>query len=108
MSETTGSETEVPNNILTFKEFTVRNPIPRYNNLVLYFITNWSGHLHRRQAHFQRFQKENPELEERLRQGLMSLKYFTGELVEPYDADLYEAYKIMRSYDGVSDRNLFG
>lgn len=57
--------------------------------------------------HFQRFQNEHPELEETLRIGLMSIgEFFTAENTRPFDANLYEAYKIMRSY-GVSDNDLF-
>jgi len=97
-----------PKDFMSFEEFTRRNPSPRYNNLVLYFYTTGSGPLYRQAEHFKRFEQEHPDLERRLREGLMSLSggFSYSEDLRQHDADLYEAYKIMRSY-GVSDRDIF-
>lgn len=108
MSETPAPKEGVTQKILSFEEFTARTPSPKYNNLVLYFTTGENGEkFYRSQAHFQKFLEEHPELEKRLRIGIMSLNYFSGETFKPFDRDLYEAYKILRTYEGVSDGNLF-
>ena len=94
--------------ILSFEDFTHRDPVARYNNLFLYFAGE-SGEDYRKKAHYQRFAQENPEMAGSLCDKIQNQRdksMWTSESLKPFDQDLYEAYKIMRSY-GVSDRDLF-
>jgi|APSaa5957512576_1039674.scaffolds.fasta_scaffold25277_2 hypothetical protein len=94
---------------LSFEDFADRSEIVvRYNNLYLHFVTTGAGPDYRGTGHFRRFLKEHPRLEEKLREGIMgrSESEGTSASLKPFDEDLYEAYKIMRSY-GASDRDLF-
>jgi hypothetical protein len=94
--------------ILSFEEFSHRDTIPRYNNFFLYFSAG-AGETYRQATHYQRFAQENPELARTLCDKIQNQRdrqLSTSESLKPFDADLYEAYKIMRSY-GVSDRELF-
>ncbi len=94
---------------LNFEDFTFRNPNPSYNNLILYFYTTGIGPVYRATEHFQRFQKENPDLEYRLREGIMALDILSGfsNDLKKFDKDLYDSYLIMRSY-GIPDKVLIG
>lgn len=96
--------------ILTFEKFTERDVllIPRYNNFILYFATSGVGLYMREEPFFDKFQKEHPLLEERLRAAVTSRKRRAmTEALKPFDKDLYAAYLIMRFY-GASNGKLIG
>ena len=95
--------------ILTFEQFTDRkNEFPRYNNFALLFRKGTAFFkVWREQEYFQGFQRETPELEERLTTGISALEGLTSEALVPYDHDLYGAYRIMRKH-GASDATLIG
>lgn len=91
--------------ILSFEEFSRRDPVPRYNNFFLYFTRNPD---YKKNLYYQRFVKEYPEIASTLSEKISKHcegKY-TSQSMKQFDQELYEAYKIMRSY-GVSDRDLF-
>lgn len=99
------------NQPLTFEEFVERDPIrpmPRYDNFYLYFMTTNLSQEFRKRPFFQRFQEEQPDLEERLTMGIMNRDRSLGisESLRPFDSDLYQAYLIMRGY-GASNKELF-
>ncbi len=96
--------------ILTFEEFSFRDEksnTPKYNNFFLYFLD--PGHL--KTEVYKKFQSENPDMARLLCDKIedvqmKALLCGTSEALKPFDRDLYEAYKIMRSY-GFSDKELF-
>jgi len=104
---------------LTFEEFVERVPIeplvendpgiPRYNNFNLHFDTVGIGQFYRTQQHFQRFQRENPDLEKRLSKYMAERdkSVDSRESFKPFERDMYEAYLIMSGYEGISDKDLF-
>lgn len=105
-----------PEAILSFEEFTARDrvQIPRYNNFILFFYTTGAGIQFREKSFFQKFQQENPVLERRLTTEIMALDTKACDSqgnsifitkIQKLDADLYEAYKIMKSY-GATDTEL--
>ena len=98
--------------VLNLEEFSRRNSkfnIPTYNNLVAFFMdcefSNKPG-VYRSHDFFKRFAKENSELERRLTLAITKLDRINSYTLEPFTNDLYEAYKIMKSY-GVSNPDLF-
>ena len=96
--------------ILSFEEFSYRGQDeqypPHYNNFFLYF----SDFGHRRtKDYFLKFRSEQAALATSLCgkvQRLLIEKVPRSEALRSVDRELYEAYKIMRSY-GISDRDLF-
>ncbi|MEK7128603.1 MAG: hypothetical protein AAB933_03520 [Patescibacteria group bacterium] len=82
--------------------------IPNYNNFFLFFVSGPSGDVHRKKKHFERFVSEHPSLNLTLHNGIGDIPPYSdvSENLKPYDQNLYEVYKIMRSY-GVSDKELF-
>ena len=108
MPEPTEPSQEQP--ILSFEEFVASNPrtgYPRYNNFFGYFDSQMAV-FYKDEPHYVRFEKENPELTEKIKQGVANRDRSVDSNValQPIIPDLYEAYKIMRSY-GVSDDMLF-
>ena len=80
----------------------------RYNNFFLYFAGR-AGEIYRKAEHYKRFAEEHPDMAASLCDKIQNQRdrnKFTSESLKPFDADLHEAYKIMKSY-GVSDRDLF-
>lgn len=107
MSETPPIPEQKPQ-ILSLEEFARRSPIPRYNNFFLYF-TRGAGEIYRQAEHYKRFAEEHADMAASLCDKIQNQRdsnKFTSESLKPFDADLYEAYKIMCGY-GVSDRDLF-
>ena len=97
---------------LTFEEFSKRDfsGIPRYNDIILYFMENDLGQIMRDSPAFQRFQTENPGLEGRLREVISPIHLSSPQISEelkPHDKDLYRFYLIMRNYN-VPDEGLIG
>lgn len=95
--------------LLTLEQFTPS----RYNNFYLYFAVagtdNIADYAYSRKPHIQKFVRENAELAANLCNKIQNERNrgsskFQG--LEQYNADLYEAYKIMRGY-GVSNWDLF-
>ena len=109
MSETPPNPEAEPQ-ILSLEEFARRSPIyPKYNNFFLYFAGG-TGSIYIRREYYKRFAEEHPDIDTTLFDKIQNRDKrgkSTSESLKPFDADLYEAYKIMRSY-GVSDRELFG
>ena len=80
-----------------------------FNNFY-FFFTKYPAHIEqpnfkRQSAVFQRFQKENPELENQLTRfctqqlfGDPEETFFDSDKLEPILPDLYRAYQIMASY----------
>ena len=96
--------------ILTFEKFSERDEsnYPRFGNFYAYFDNDPDG-IYRDKPHFVRFERENPELSASLQEKIRNRRVQTGNTsgsLRPFDQDLYEAYKIMKSY-GISDRALF-
>lgn len=108
MSETPPIPEQEPE-ILSLAEFARRNPtIPKYNNFFLFFAAGVPGDLYRRAAHYKRFAQEHPDLAASLCDKIQNQRdrsLTTSQSLKPFDSDLYEAYKIMKSY-GVSDTDL--
>jgi len=101
--------------ILSFGEFSHRDTEsgpPKYNNLFFYFFhadvaNDWTREIYKKKKHYQRFVSEYPEMVELLNKKINSIRdQHRSEDLKPFDGDLYDAYKIMRSY-GVSDKDLF-
>ncbi|OGI64080.1 hypothetical protein A3H53_04200 [Candidatus Nomurabacteria bacterium RIFCSPLOWO2_02_FULL_40_10] len=95
--------------ILSFEEFSDRtldapSTIPRYNNFFMFFSSG-VGKIYRQQKCYKKFLSEHPDKAMSLCDKLQSCNY-TSESLKPLDRELYEAYKIMRSY-GISDKDLF-
>ncbi len=95
------------NEILSFEEFTARDQygIIRYNNIIAFWFTGKSmiSKYYRETEHARRFQREHPELDQRLCEDMKPAITPTNL---PVKKRLYSAYKIMRSY-GLSDEQLF-
>jgi len=99
------------NKLLSPEEFVERDPndpVPRYNDLILYFITTGIGSKLRETPHFLGLQRERPDLEKRLTEGIMNrdVSIPMEKALIPFEPDLYEAYKIMRRY-GALDEDLY-
>ncbi|MBP6884107.1 MAG: hypothetical protein KBC06_02650 [Candidatus Pacebacteria bacterium] len=94
--------------MLSFEEFTTHYPDGRlrYNNIWLNFETGFVADIYRGMAHYQRFSTEHPELTASLTQKIQNRSKGSMEFLKPIEKDLYEVYKIMRSY-GVSDTDIF-
>ena len=108
MSERT-STTEQEPQILSFEQFAERSgAIVAYRNFFMYFGGGIAGDIHRGADYYKRFAAENPDMVVSLCNKIQKRdkKLPTSESLRPFDADLYEAYKIMRGY-GVSDMELF-
>ena len=92
--------------ILSFEEFSRRDSddgIPNYNNFFLNFDVGFFADIYRKQKHYKKFAVEYPEIAATLCEKIPKTKSKDLKLL---DRNLYEAYKIMRSY-GVSDIDLF-
>ena len=108
----TGTPPIEKNPILTFEEFTSRDShgVPRHNNFYLHFCNDGmfvEGY--KQQAYYKKFASKNPTMTKELNykiQNKLDTSNGTAKGLEPFERDLYEAYKIMRSY-GVSDIDLF-
>ena len=98
---------------LPLKEFSKRDSdgVPRYNNLLLYFIEGGLNVEFRKQPRFIKFKEDCPDLERRLHEGIRvispSKSPNISEELRPFDKDLYDFYLTMRSY-GEPDENLIG
>ena len=95
--------------MLSFAEFTERNPKPRYAVFTLYFCsTEFTRRNFRSRPHFKRFQREYPGLEKDLTQRITEV-YFPKNNEEktfiPHEFLLYRAYQLMIKYAG-SDQEL--
>ena len=94
--------------VLTFEEFISRDShgAAKHNNFYMHF----EGAPHYvNTTHYRRFTNENPDLAASLSHKIRQRDkrpYSMTQQLQPFEQDLYEAYKIMRSY-GVSDRELF-
>ena len=79
---------------------------PTYNNFMLFFTDN-EGFATKRESSraFQRFAKENPDVESKLTHRISEIlksrdpQNPRDKQLKEIEADLYEAYKIMLSYD---------
>ncbi len=97
--------------LLTFEEFVSsrKTGTPIYNNLpALFYNYDMLSSILRGQDFFKKFETENPELEKSLTERLSAwakgghgLRDIPDEILR----DLYEAYKIMISYDEVALNN---
>jgi len=94
---------------LTFEQFIERlsDGNPRYDNFIAYFMTTGWAALAREKLHSLRFQKEQPDLDERLCQGMIKRdrSIDTEKAIADLEPDLHSAYLIMHDY-GVSDEEL--
>ena len=92
--------------ILSFEEFT-SGRLPRYDNFFLHFARG-VGPFYRNTTHYKQFEEENPALAHSLCEKIqqMDTSIGTATALKPFEPELYEAYKIMRSY-GTSHEELF-
>lgn len=108
---------------ITFEEFIFRcikwSQYPTYNNFFCFFYPGKQGDRYREKDFYSKFARENSEMIDKLYSKMLEIdnrreqeekqgreKSGIGELLKPIEADLYEAYKIMRRY-GASSENLF-
>ena len=98
--------------ILTFEEF--RKPdsigIPHYNNFYFHFSSG-SGFIesiYKEQKPYKRFEREHTDMTVSLCTKIQNMdnSVTISESLKSCEAELYEAYKIMRGY-GASDQELF-
>ena len=94
---------------LTFEEFVARGLVlkghPRYDNFFSHFTTmGVAAQFIRSQPYMVRFTKEHPDLEEKLREGVMNRNKLIETIgaLKPIEGDLYKAYLIMHGY-GIPD-----
>ena len=100
--------------VLSFEEFSRRyatpnDPAPRYNNFFFYFNKGEGGRRFREKEHYKKFANEHPDIATSLCEKIGNQrdeKHGASQSLKPFDRDLYEAYKIMRTY-GVEDKDLF-
>ncbi|HTE48858.1 MAG TPA: hypothetical protein VK675_03065 [Candidatus Paceibacterota bacterium] len=102
--------------ILSFEKFIERvsqsdnlAPIPRYNNFYLYFDVSFAQSAYQTKKYYIKFLTEHPRMNASLCDKIQNQRNKskgTSESLKPFERDLYEAYKIMRSY-GISDKKLF-
>jgi hypothetical protein len=98
--------------ILTLEEFVREKPSsgPTYNNFYFYFAPDSAfGYFKVLQEPFKRLSSEHPDMVASLSnkiQNLLNDQRNYWSYLKSYEAELYEAYKIMRSY-GASDEELF-
>ena len=94
--------------ILSFEEFRHREPNSnkRYNNFHIYFGNGLLSEIFQKQKYYKKFKSEHLDMVISLRKKMESLQG-TSKSLAYIEKDLYEAYKIMRSY-GASDAVLFG
>ncbi|GEM_PF-2185046 len=98
--------------ILTFEEFSFRADndmnTPRQGSFFGYFDRGLLGDARRITEHYKRFAFEHPDMTTELCDKIQNMRdesKGTSESLKPFDRDLYEAYKIMRSY-GIPDSEL--
>ena len=95
--------------ILSFEEFSYRASdemnTPRQGSFFGYFASGDLGDARRKTEYYKRFEKEYTDMAKSLREKIQSQSYITSDSLKPLDRDLYEAYKIMRSY-GIPDNEL--
>ncbi len=93
--------------ILSFEEFSDRSSgVPFYNNFFLNFSDSES---YRQKGYCLKFASEHEAEDKSLCnkiRNMMKIRASRSELLKSFDRELYEAYKIMRSY-GASDDDLF-
>ena len=98
--------------VLTFKEFSSLSQLGmfRYNNFWVYFNrgSGWVGDIYRQTEHYKKFFLEHPDLVSSLSEKIENRDVTLGLAgsLQSLNRELYEAYKIMRSY-GTSDEELF-
>jgi len=97
--------------MLSFEKFSQKTDrIPSYNNFHLYFCPwNSFGQHYQKKEHYQRFEKENPELAKSLCEKMrieMRTTDYCGPISKSLEKEIYEAYKIMSGY-GIEDWLLF-
>ena len=94
--------------ILTEEEFIQEDTdikYPKYNNFVIYFFDKGIAvPIYQAADFFKRFKEEHSDLEQKLHNNISKGNSFS--YWQQFEPDLYEAYKIMRSY-GASDEDLF-
>jgi len=105
----------VETSALPFEEFSKEGKYgyPKWNNMFLPFVSE-EGSIYREKLHFQRFKEEHLDFEKKLskrakNQVLVHDGLFTHQspgALRPLARELYEVYKIMRSY-GFSDAAIF-
>jgi len=112
----TNLENPAPN-VLTFEQFIAPSPSqptlsPAWNNIYLIWSPEGMGYheSYLKDDFYKRFQAENPELDSKLYNAISEIiktKSLNARIaaLQPYLNDLYEAYKLMRSY-GASDVDL--
>ena len=100
--------------ILSFEKFSsvVKDTHPLSDNFYVYFSKlDFLAPIYKAQPYYIRFAKENPELNERLcseiEQSAEEIMSMGAEGLRAHFKDLYEAYKIMRSYPNITDHDLF-
>ncbi len=104
----------MPNDVLSFEEFCHRKDfhgaeIPTYHNFIWHFgAGGMVTEIYQTQAHYLRFVQEYPAPAALLVDEVRKLdpKQAWSQVTKPLERELYEAYKIMRSY-GVTDQELF-
>lgn len=96
--------------ILSFEEFVALDELgrQRYRNFFMHFGRGMGGEFYRQAEHYKKFAAEQPDLAESLYEKMKAVSQSsnTAKALKPLDAELYEAYKIMKSY-GASDEELF-
>ena len=84
---------------LSFMEFTsIQGITPTYDNFPLFFTKGADPEIRRTRAPYIELQRQTPNLERRLREGISRLPLFSSETLKPFNLDLYTAYLIMRQY----------
>lgn len=101
--------------ILSYEEFTERDHerpgiiAPRYNNFKLFFEDD---PIRTKKPYFQQLLKEHHELVSKIIRQFQELEQMFDfndsrrEAIKDIEPDMYEAYKLMRSY-GAEDEELF-
>ncbi len=100
--------------VLTFEEFRYRDEadVPKYDNFFIYFDGTEFAEFYREKEYYKKFASEYPDIAESLCEKIQSKRNLSKnnleflKALESFERELYEAYKIMRSY-GVSDQDLF-
>ena len=95
------------NKPLSFEEFGKPGPVgvPRYNYFYMAFATNWYDD----SPYFKRFAEENTKMHKELSDKINNRKRMgnTADELKPYEGELYEAYKIMKTYGATETDLLF-
>ena len=71
---------------------------PYYDNFPTYFSRGGLANYYRTLPQYADLQREAPDLEKRLREGISELPLLNTQALKPFSRDLYEAYLIMRKH----------